>query len=184
MDARSLSAREVKVQDMANWMGVLEAYGDVIQQVIARDIPAEKTKQLESLYDVVSAVLIDYKNLVSYIINLKKNKPLDSIIAHTGFTNLCFLSVQLQPLHCDCEVDCFEVPSVQLTIPEVCPHLAELVVSKLTSDLKHAQRIRSYWLVNQAFADGSGVTTYFSDYIAAKPSEEQWTADHSLTFCQ
>ena len=70
-DTVSLSPLVVNVQDLANWMGVFEAYGEVIRQIIARDIPAEQAQQLESLYDVVSAVLIDYKNLVSFIIKLK-----------------------------------------------------------------------------------------------------------------
>ena len=70
---------------------------------------------------------------------------------------------------------------MESNIPEDCPSLAELVVSDLKArDLIDAQNVRSYWLVKQAFADESGVTNYFSDYLAAKPSEEQWTADHSL----
>ena len=70
---------------------------------------------------------------------------------------------------------------MESNIPEDCPSLVELVVSDLnTRDVIDAQTIRSYWLVKQALADESGVTDYFSEYLAAKPTEEQWTADHSL----
>lgn len=91
--------------------------------------------------------------------------------------------MQLHPLHCEC--DCFEVPSVQTNIPEGCPSLAELVVSNLrTRILIDAKKIRTQWFIKQALADESGVPNYFSDYLAAKPSEEQWIADHSLSFYQ
>jgi hypothetical protein len=77
-DAVSISAGTVVAQDLANWMGVFEAYGEVIQQIIARGIPAEQAKQMESLYDVVTAVVNDYTHLVSFIIKLIKTLRLDN----------------------------------------------------------------------------------------------------------
>ena len=59
-------------------------------------------------------------------------------------------------------------------IPEDCTSLAELVVKDLNCrDLPNAEFVRTRWLLKQG---------YFVDAGAAKPSEEQWIADHSLDF--
>ena len=65
-EVKSLSPATVTAQDIANWVGVFEAYGEVIQQIIARDIPTEQKEQLQSLYGVISAVLMDYNQVVSH----------------------------------------------------------------------------------------------------------------------
>ena len=67
IEADSLSVESINAQDLANWAGVFEAYGEVIQQIIVRDIPTEQKAPLESLYTVISAVLMDYNQVVSYI---------------------------------------------------------------------------------------------------------------------
>lgn len=65
-EADSLSVESVNTQDIANWVGVFEAYRDVIQEIITKDIPTEQKEQLESLYNVISAVLMDCNLVVSY----------------------------------------------------------------------------------------------------------------------
>ena len=66
-------------------------------------------------------------------------------------------------------------------IPEDCPSLAALVVSDLNiRDVTAAKKVRSYSLINQALNDGAEVSNYFSEYLAAKPEEEQWINDHFL----
>ena len=64
-EAVSLSVGSVNAQNIANWVGVFEAYGEVVQEIIARDIPAEQKAPLESLYAIISAVLMDYNQVVS-----------------------------------------------------------------------------------------------------------------------
>ena len=65
-EADSLSVESVTAQDIANWIGVFEAYGEVVKQIIARDISTEQKEQLQRLYGVISAVLMDYNQVVSY----------------------------------------------------------------------------------------------------------------------
>ena len=52
-------------EDLANWAGAFEAYGDHLLDILQTSISQEQRDKVETIYQVLSAVLKDLNHVVS-----------------------------------------------------------------------------------------------------------------------